>query len=145
MWLIQMAFLLFTVCTIFLSSLTLRNTSWFLTRSELPSHKQAGLWSRYTKLPTPIPQFLNLRFQLLHKNSICINNGKTTKLLSGIIRHFITTTWIIRLCFRLHTIAKVLKQYLFKTLHRGRSRYIFSDSGSTQKSFRLRLHNPASR
>jgi hypothetical protein len=33
MWRIQLAFLLFIVCTIFLSSLTLRNTSSFLTRS----------------------------------------------------------------------------------------------------------------
>jgi hypothetical protein len=34
--------------------------------------------------------------QLLHKSSICINNGKP-------IRHFITTTWIVRLLFRLIT------------------------------------------
>jgi hypothetical protein len=44
---------------------------------------EAGLWSRYTKLPTPTPQFLKLR--LFHKISIYINNGKP-------IRHFITTT-----------------------------------------------------
>jgi hypothetical protein len=37
----------------------------------------SGLWSRYTKVPTPTPRFLKLR--LLHKSSICINNGKTTK------------------------------------------------------------------
>jgi hypothetical protein len=47
---------------------------------------QPGLWSRYTKLPTPTPQFLKLRLRLLHKISIRINNGKPT-------RHFITTTW----------------------------------------------------
>jgi hypothetical protein len=45
-----------------------------------------GLWSRYTKaptptprvlkLPTPTPGFLKLRLRLLHKRSICINNGK---------------------------------------------------------------------
>jgi hypothetical protein len=67
---------------------------------------QAGLWSRYTKastptpnprflkFPTPTPQFLKLRFRLLHQSSIRINNGKP-------VRHFITTTWIIRLLFRL--------------------------------------------
>jgi hypothetical protein len=38
----------------------------------------------------------NLRLRLLHKISICINNGKP-------IRHSITTTWIIRLLFRLIT------------------------------------------
>jgi hypothetical protein len=48
----------------------------------------AGLCSRYTEAPTPTPRFL--KFRLLHKSSICINNGKP-------IRHFITTTWIIRL------------------------------------------------
>jgi hypothetical protein len=53
----------------------------------------AGLWIRYTKLPTQTPtptatpQFLRLRlrFQLFRKISICINNGKP-------IRRFITTT-----------------------------------------------------
>jgi hypothetical protein len=47
-----------------------------------------GLWCQYTKLPTPSPRFLKLRFRLrhrlLHKSSICINNGKP-------IRYFITT------------------------------------------------------
>jgi hypothetical protein len=43
----------------------------------------AGLWIRYTKRPTPTSQFLKLR--LLHKSSVCINNGKTT-------RYIITTT-----------------------------------------------------
>jgi hypothetical protein len=52
----------------------------------------SGLWSRYTKAPTP--RFLEPR--LLHESSICVNNGKP-------IRHFITTTWIIRLLFRLIT------------------------------------------
>jgi hypothetical protein len=42
-----------------------------------------GLWSRYTKLPTPTPQFLKLR--PLHRSSVRINNGKP-------VRHFITTT-----------------------------------------------------
>jgi hypothetical protein len=37
-----------------------------------------------------------LRLRLLHKSSICINNGKP-------IRHFIATTWIIRLISRLIT------------------------------------------
>jgi hypothetical protein len=48
---------------------------------------KAGLWSRYTKLPTPTPQFSKRRLQLrlLHKSSISINNGKPTG-------HFITTT-----------------------------------------------------
>jgi hypothetical protein len=65
---------------------------------------QPGLWSRYTKLhktptptPTPTPRFLKLptstptpttrflKLRLLHKSSICINNGKP-------IRHFVTTT-----------------------------------------------------
>jgi hypothetical protein len=32
----------------------------------------AGLWSRYTKAPTPTPRFLKLRLLLLHKSSICI-------------------------------------------------------------------------
>jgi hypothetical protein len=50
----------------------------------------SGLWSQYRKLPTPVPQFLQLK--LLHKISICINNGKP-------IRHFIATTSIIRLLF----------------------------------------------
>jgi hypothetical protein len=44
-----------------------------------------GLWSRYTKAPTPTPRFLKLRLRLLHKSSICINNGKP-------VRHFIATT-----------------------------------------------------
>jgi hypothetical protein len=73
---------------------------------------QAGLWSQYTKsptprflkpptprflkLPTPTPRFLKLRLRLLHKSSICINNGKP-------IRCFIATTWIIRLLFLLIT------------------------------------------
>jgi hypothetical protein len=35
-----------------------------------------GLCSRHTKAPTPTPRFLKLR--LLHKSSICINNGKPT-------------------------------------------------------------------
>jgi hypothetical protein len=43
----------------------------------------AGLCSRYTKAATPNPRFLKLR--LLHKRSICINNGKP-------IKRFITTT-----------------------------------------------------
>jgi hypothetical protein len=51
---------------------------------------EPGLWSRYTKPPTPTPQFLNHR--LLHKSSICISNGKPTKVVNGIIRRFITTT-----------------------------------------------------
>jgi hypothetical protein len=53
---------------------------------------KAGLWSQYTKplTLTLTPQFLNLR--LLHKNSICTNNGKPTKMVNGIIRHLITTT-----------------------------------------------------
>jgi hypothetical protein len=54
----------------------------------------AELWGRYTKAPTP--RFLKLRLRLLHKSSIRINNGKP-------IRHFIATTWIIRLLFRLIT------------------------------------------
>jgi hypothetical protein len=60
--------------------------------SELP--QTPGLWSRYTKAPTPTPtpRFLKLRLRLLHKSSLCINNGKP-------IRHFIATTWIIRLLF----------------------------------------------
>jgi hypothetical protein len=37
---------------------------------------QAGLWSRYTKPPTP--EFLKLGLRFLHKSSICINNGKPT-------------------------------------------------------------------
>jgi hypothetical protein len=37
------------------------------------------------KAPTPTPRFLKLRIRLLHKSSICINNGK-------LIRHFIITT-----------------------------------------------------
>jgi hypothetical protein len=54
------------------------------------------LWRRYAKPRTPTPRFLKLRLRLLHKSSMCINNGKP-------IRHFITTTWIIRLVFRLIT------------------------------------------
>jgi hypothetical protein len=46
---------------------------------------------------------LNLRLRILHKNSICINNGKPTKMVNGITRHCITTTWIIRLRFWLIT------------------------------------------
>jgi hypothetical protein len=55
----------------------------------------AGLWSRFTRLPTstPTPQFLKLR---RHKTSICVNNGKP-------IRHFITTIWIVKLLFWLIT------------------------------------------
>jgi Na+-transporting NADH:ubiquinone oxidoreductase subunit NqrC len=34
----------------------------------------------------------NLRLRHLQKSSICINNGKPTKMVNGIIRHFITTT-----------------------------------------------------
>jgi hypothetical protein len=45
---------------------------------------------------TPTPRFLKLRLRLLHKDLICINNFKP-------IRHFITTTCIIRLLFRLIT------------------------------------------
>jgi hypothetical protein len=52
-----------------------------------------GLWSWYTQLPTPTPTPQFLKLQLLHKGSICINNGKP-------IRHFITTTCIIKLLFR---------------------------------------------
>jgi hypothetical protein len=67
-----------------------------------------GLWSQYTKTPTPTPtprflklltptpRFLEVRLRLLHKNSMCINNGKP-------IRHFIATTWIIRLLLWLIT------------------------------------------
>jgi hypothetical protein len=47
--------------------------------------RKPGLWSRYTKALTPTPRILKLRFRLLHKSSICINNGKP-------VRHFITTT-----------------------------------------------------
>jgi hypothetical protein len=47
--------------------------------------KVAGLWSWYIKPPTLTPQFLNLR--LLHKSSICTNNGKPTKMVNGIIFH----------------------------------------------------------
>jgi hypothetical protein len=43
-----------------------------------------GLWSRYTKAPTPTPRFLKLRLRPLHKSPICINDGKP-------IRHFIAT------------------------------------------------------
>jgi hypothetical protein len=57
-----------------------------------------GLWSWHTKPPTS--QFLNLR--LLHKSSICVNNGKPAKLASGILRHFITTRFTMQL-FRLIT------------------------------------------
>jgi hypothetical protein len=60
-----------------------------------------GLWSWYTKPLTPTPQFLNLR--LLHKSSMCINNGIPTKTVNGIIRHFVTTMCFIRLLFRLTT------------------------------------------
>jgi hypothetical protein len=75
----------------------------------------SGLSSRFTKLPTPTPQFLKLWHQLLHKISfthlvrssstlrcrghkisICINNGKSRG-------NFITTTSIIRLLFWLTT------------------------------------------
>jgi hypothetical protein len=42
----------------------------------------------------------NLRLRLLYKSSVCINNGKPTKMVNGIVRHLITTTWIIRLLFR---------------------------------------------
>jgi hypothetical protein len=68
----------------------------------LRSRRVSGLWSWYTKPPTLTPQFLNLRHWLrfLHKSSVCINNGKPTKMAKGITRHFITTTWIIRLLFR---------------------------------------------
>jgi hypothetical protein len=45
----------------------------------------AGLWSHYAKLLTLTPQFVKLQLRLLHKISLCINNGKP-------IRHFITTT-----------------------------------------------------
>jgi hypothetical protein len=47
-----------------------------------------GLWSRYTKLPTPTAtppsQYLNPRPLLRRKISICINNGKP-------VRHRIVT------------------------------------------------------
>jgi hypothetical protein len=46
---------------------------------------QLGLWSRYTKAPTPTPPFLKLRLRLLHRSSVCVNNGKP-------VRHFIATT-----------------------------------------------------
>jgi hypothetical protein len=50
----------------------------------------AGLWSQYTKLPTPTPttQFLKLWLKLwlrLLQSSVCVNDGKP-------VRHFITTT-----------------------------------------------------
>jgi hypothetical protein len=38
----------------------------------------SGLWSRYTKAPTPTPRFL--KFRLLHKSSICINPLKTKRI-----------------------------------------------------------------
>jgi hypothetical protein len=62
-----------------------------------------GLWSRYMKPPTQTPQFLNLRLRLLHKSSICVNNGKPTTMANGIIRQLIATIWIIRLLFPLIT------------------------------------------
>jgi hypothetical protein len=58
---------------------------------QMPLVLKPGLWSRYTKAPTPTPaptpRYLNLRvrLRLIHKNSICTNNGKP-------VRHFITTT-----------------------------------------------------
>jgi hypothetical protein len=57
---------------------------------------KAGLWSQYTKAPTPTPTPRFLKLRLLHKSSICINNGKP-------IRHFIATTLIVRLLFNLIT------------------------------------------
>jgi hypothetical protein len=51
----------------------------------VPVQSGAALRSRYTKPPTPTPRFLKLRLRLIHKISICINNGKP-------IRRFITTT-----------------------------------------------------
>jgi hypothetical protein len=56
-----------------------------------------GLWSQHTKPRTPTPQFLKL--QLLHKSLIRIKNGKPIKMVNCIIRHFITTMWIVRLLF----------------------------------------------
>jgi hypothetical protein len=44
-----------------------------------------ALWSQYTKPLTLTPQFLKLQLRLLHKSSTCINNGKSTKRLNGII------------------------------------------------------------
>jgi hypothetical protein len=54
-------------------------------KSENKNYFSSGLWSRYAKAPTPTPRFLKLRLRLLHKSSICINNGKP-------IRRFIATT-----------------------------------------------------
>jgi hypothetical protein len=48
-------------------------------------------------------QNLQLWLRFLHNSSVCINNGKPTKMVNCIIRHFITTIWIIRLLFRLIT------------------------------------------
>jgi hypothetical protein len=62
---------------------------------------EPGPWSQYTKPPTRTLHFLNLWLWLLHKSSICVNNTKPTATVTGIMRHFITTTWIIRLLFRL--------------------------------------------
>jgi hypothetical protein len=64
------------------------------TRAVESVHKSSD--SPIFKRPTPTPRFLKVRLRLLHKSSICINNGKP-------IRHFIATTWIIRLLFRLIT------------------------------------------
>jgi hypothetical protein len=64
-----------------------------------------------------------LRLRLLHKSSICINNGKR-------IKRFVTTTWIIRLVFRLTPI--------FKYKCHGYCSYRGSGVGVSGWDFRLR-------
>jgi hypothetical protein len=65
-----------------------RHPSATLTKDTYSFHvppNKSGLWTWYTKPPTP--QFLNLQLQLLHKGSIYIHNGKVTK-------HYSHTTWL---------------------------------------------------
>jgi hypothetical protein len=84
-------------CPLLCLTLPIHHSQWVTKLSEPVS----GLWSWCTR---PLsPHFLNLQLWLLHKSSICINNGKPTKMLNDIIRHLITTMWIIRLLFRLMT------------------------------------------
>jgi hypothetical protein len=64
---------------------------------------RSGPWSPYTKPWIPTPQFLHLQLRLIHKSSVCINNSKPTKMVNSILRHFITTTWMITLLFSLTT------------------------------------------
>jgi hypothetical protein len=111
---------------------------------------QSGLWSQNTKPPTL--QFLNLQLWLPHKSSVCINNVKPTKMVNGTIRHFITTTWIIRLLFKTYNlhlsvslmviVTSIYLRFYIEVGFGVGSWYIFTNSDSTQNSFWLLTLTP---